>query len=295
MEGAPTTELIENDNPNRWKIHVLTSAMAGGICCSLVDMALYPVDTLKTRAHAAPPNEMKLRAIIGNNWRTLFTGIWTSMAQLPACFSFFVTYENLKVYLDTIFDQHAHVFLSHFIAGTAGETASIIVRNPMEVCKQQMQIGLDNNIVDTFKSIYRSKGLMGYYAGVGSFWFREVPFAAIQMPFYELFKKLSLGKDRKEEDLTFLESARNGSLSGIIGSYLTNPIDVVKTTIMVSREREKSTIFNTAKQIYREQGFRGFMRGSTYRVVYTASNSFFFFSSYEFTKGQLRKTLLADK
>lgn len=57
----------------------------------------------------------------------------------------------------------------------------------------------------------------GYYAGFWSFVWREVPFSAIQMPFYELLRGWSLRKRKSESELTFLDNARNGALSGIIG------------------------------------------------------------------------------
>ena len=65
----------------------------------------------------------------------------------------------------------------------------------------------------------------GFYAGFWSFVLRETPYAAIQMPVYELMKRYTLRVGRKtESEMTWLESSRNGAISGIVGtSKLTQP------------------------------------------------------------------------
>lgn len=100
-----------------------------------------------------------------------------------------------------------------------------MIRNPLEVVKQQIQVGLDGRVSDALKHIYSSRGFFGtfdstgYYAGFWSFVWREVPFSAIQMPFYELLRSWSLGRTRKEYELTFSENAKNGAVSGVIGIF----------------------------------------------------------------------------
>jgi len=51
--------------------------------------------------------------------------------------------------------------LVHFIGACMAEIGANSIRNPFEVVKQQMQIGLDNSLYDTIKSINQSRGLLG--------------------------------------------------------------------------------------------------------------------------------------
>ena len=49
----------------------------------------------------------------------------------------------------------------YFFSGTAAEICSNTVRNPFEVAKQQMQLGLDDSLGATFRSIIKVKGVRG--------------------------------------------------------------------------------------------------------------------------------------
>lgn len=135
----------------------------------------------------------------------------------------------------------------------------------------------------------------GYYAGFWSFVWREVPFSAIQMPVYELLRSWSLGSRRKDHELSFLQNARNGAISGVAGksclrgAFFTNPIDVIKTQMMTSREAHSASMVKTGLQIWNVEGLEGFMKGVFLRMSHIAFGSILFFCSYEFVKARLRK------
>jgi hypothetical protein len=59
---------------------------------------------------------------------------------------------------------------------------------------------------------------------------REIPFSAIQFGIYEWMRSKTL---RKKKELTTLDTSINAAFAALIAAALTNPIDVVKTKMMV--------------------------------------------------------------
>ena len=170
------------------------------------------------------------------------------------------------------------------------ELVSNTIRNPFEVVKQQMQIGLDTNLADTVSNIYRLRGIRGFWAGYFSLICREIPFSAIQLPVYETMKIVQKNYNKKvgwTGGLTWYQDALNGCTAGFVASALTTPIDVIKTKIMVSRTGEVGTIKGTLDVILAEEGVRGLFRAWHIRCFSISIVSIFFFSGYEFFKKSL--------
>jgi len=83
-----------------------------------------------------------------------------------------------------------------------------------------------------------------------------------------------------------------GALAGGIASFLTTPLDVVKTRIMTSRSRSMAVSsyafwWNTFRNLIREEGWRSLWRGAGPRISYKIASSAIFFVCFEF----LRRTL----
>lgn len=161
-----------------------------------------------------------------------------------------------------------------------------------------MQVGYQSSVREALKNIYRTRGFRGCYAGFWSFVWRETPFSAIQMPVYELLKRWCLGKNRTAHDLTFGENAKNGAISGIVGSlalllagFMTNPVDVIKTRMMTNRDEHGKSMSNTFKSLWNEAGVLGMLKGAQIRVLYISFASVLFFCSYEPIKRELSKSL----
>lgn len=276
------------DSPKRSKNEVLHSSLAGGLCGLAVDLFFHPLDTIKTRVQvinhpdiAQDQTRVNLREAI----RIFYAGNSMNLVALPTGCLYFLVYEGTKHYIEDFFRKNAHASLCHFIAGTLAETASIIVRNPFEVVKQQMQVGLSGKIRDTFKYIYQHRGLRGFYVGFWSFVLREAPFSAIQMPTYEFGKRWLRQKTKRE--LRFYENAMNGAFSGTVAALATNPLDMIKTKLMTGRAKEFETLWGVTRKIYREHGIGGYFKGCGFRVSHIGASSYVFFCLYEKIKSKL--------
>jgi Mitochondrial carrier protein len=148
------------------------------------------------------------------------------------------------------------------IAASMGEVAACLVRVPTEVLKAKMQtsatpLSLNSAFHSVFQEGYAGSSWMvqytgGLYRGFGMTLFREIPFAMIQFPLYEQFKQqLEVFWQRQQlhyepgdelsalhlsqlANVTPLQSAACGSLSGAIAGAITTPLDVLKTRTQAS-------------------------------------------------------------
>ena len=70
-----------------------------------------------------------------------------------------------------------------------------------------------------------------------------------------------------------------GAIAGGVGSYCTNPMDVIKTRLQTNPELYGGSILSCAQSTFREGGAAAFLRGSVPRLMHKvpANSCFFFF------------------
>ncbi|KAF2483126.1 mitochondrial carrier domain-containing protein [Neohortaea acidophila] len=270
----------------------LVSLFAGGIAGTTVDISLFPLDTLKTRLQSASG----FRAAGG--FRGVYAGVGSAIfGSAPGAALFFVSYEGIKRHF-----AHANAPLSgagqagvHMLAASVGEVAACAVRVPTEVVKQRAQAGQFASSREALGFILRQRGTRGVvhvwrelYRGWGITVLREVPFTVIQFPLWEGMKKWALrrrGKMAYAGEVTGLESALFGSISGGIAAGLTTPLDVLKTRLMLAKERE--SVVAVTRRIWRDEGGRVFFSGIGPRTMWISIGGAVFLGSYQWASNML--------
>jgi solute carrier family 25 S-adenosylmethionine transporter 26 len=233
--------------------------LAGGLAGLAVDVALFPLDTIKTRAQA---REGFLKA--GG-----FTGVYrglgpAALGSFPGAAVFFYTYESCK-----------HEYgLSHLQSACVGEVMACLVRVPTENLKQNLQTNRFAGVRDALRQGVR------FYNGYLSTVAREIPFSAIQFPIWE-WGKAYLARGRNKQPASPLESAVCGSVAGGIAAAVTTPIDVVKTRLMTSPGKYDQGMISAARVIFLEEGGWAFTKGWQARVVWISLGGLVFFGTYE--------------
>ncbi|AQK74563.1 S-adenosylmethionine carrier 1 chloroplastic/mitochondrial [Zea mays] len=274
-------------------LFISEGSIAGGTAGVVVETALYPIDTIKTRLQAA-------RGGSRIEWKGLYSGLAGNLTGvLPASAIFVGVYEPTKrKLLETLPENlsavaHFHIFINtdHIVqllqtAGAIGGIAASLVRVPTEVVKQRMQTGQFKSAPDAVRLIVAKEGFKGLYAGYGSFLLRDLPFDAIQFCIYE---QLRIGyKLVAKRELNDPENALIGAFAGAITGAITTPLDVMKTRLMVQGQGNQYTgIVSCAQTILREEGPKAFLKGIEPRVLWIGIGGSIFFGMLEKTKSML--------
>lgn len=130
----------------------------------------------------------------------------------------------------------------------------------------------------------------------------------MQFPVFEALKKRLL--DRESTPLrTGVSAGVSAGAAGCVAAVVTTPVDVVKTKVMLypgegkygssSRERAggfsgraqrgRKSALTVVRDVVREEGWKGLMRGGLMRGGWTAIGSGLYLGSYEAAKVWLRK------
>lgn len=139
------------------------------------------------------------------------------------------------------------------------------------VIKQRMQIhgSTHRSVFTCASSVYRAEGLRAFYLSYPTTLTMTVPFTAVQFSVYEWAKKV-LNPGNQYSPLTH---AIAGGFSGAVAAAVTNPLDVAKTLLQTrgnstdAEIRNASGMFEAFKIIKQREGYKGFARGLTPRVL----------------------------
>lgn len=286
----------------------VTALLAGGLAGTTVDLSLFPLDTLKTR----------LQSQAGFFPSGGFTGIYRGVGSAvvgsaPGAAFFFCTYESVKSALSARRRRQDDALLlssdgrnrgsqakdwrepvEHMVAASMGEVAACAIRVPTEVVKQRAQAGLHGGsssaalgaILGQFKTVGFTGVWRELYRGWGITVMREVPFTVIQFPLWEALKAWGRRRNGDGLEVSAGESAVYGSISGAVAAGVTTPLDVLKTRIMLSKERVG--VIPLLRSILKTHGVRPFFAGIGPRIGWISAGGAIFLGSYQWAVNALQ-------
>jgi len=261
---------------------LFTSFVAGAVAGLVVDVTLFPLDTLKTRLQS------QYGFWKSGGFKGIYKGVGpTAVGSAPCAALFFVTYNEIKNNIQPLVKSNEE-FIVQMFAAAAGEAVSCAVRVPTEIIKQRRQACIGGGTAWFItKEILKQRGVFGMYQGFWTTILRDVPYAVIQFPLWELFKTQLRHRHRKEPSP--IEGAICGAVAGSVAGALTTPLDVIKTRIMLSVECSTSSrkvssqvsVRKIVKNIYKQAGVFGFFAGFAPRVLWIFLGGGVFFGVYE--------------
>ena len=110
------------------------------------------------------------------------------------------------------------------------------------------------------RAILRTEGFRGLTVGLGPTLVRDVPFSGLYLMFYEHLKTLTPAELQMTHGSSVHFSC--GIMAGFLASLVTQPADVIKTRLQISKEANKN-IGSVIRQIYSQQGVAGFSAGQS--------------------------------
>ena len=133
--------------------------ISGGVAGTTVDVALYPLDTLRTRLQS--PQGFAA----AGGFKGVYNGcLATALGAAPGAAMFFSAYESMKPRLRTLFGGEDHP-LVHSISAATGEVAACLVRVPTAVVTQRMQVGQYKTFGEAVTKIWAENGLATFFTG----------------------------------------------------------------------------------------------------------------------------------
>lgn len=181
--------------------------------------------------------------------------------------------------------------LVHMLAASMGEVAACAVRVPTEVIKQRAQASQHPSSLSALTHILNQRSSHGLvhvwrelYRGWSITIIREVPFTVIQFPLWEALKKYRLAQTGRDQ-VSGLEGGLLGSVAGAVAAGITTPLDVLKTRMMLAKE--KQPMFSMLSSILKESGPRAFFAGIGPRVGWISVGGAIFLGSYQWASNVL--------
>jgi solute carrier family 25 (mitochondrial S-adenosylmethionine transporter), member 26 len=305
--------------------------LAGAFAAFTVDLLVYPLDTLKTRIQS--PGYQKLyKDASGKTKPSLFRGLYQGVGSIilitiPSSGAFFTTYEALKYGINELIPPNSTIYLPqpaiHAASSAGAELVSCAILTPAEVLKQNAQmLSSKGQRTSTSLEVFRHfrKHPSRLWRGYTALAARNLPFTGLQFPTFEYLKTyfMQRRKDRKGGKPVDGIAERAGitavsaAIAGSGAAWITTPIDVVKTRIMLAagsgedgskadQKAKASSLLHTgvqgarksgftiAREVLQTEGIRGMFRGGLLRAGWTSLGSGLYLGCYETGRHYLEK------
>merc|ERR1712232_344191 len=169
-----------------------------------------------------------------------------------------------------------------------GNTVASVARVPYEVMKQKLQTGEYANTITALRSMISNPAggpLQSFFplGSISSQMVRDIPYAIVSLLTYE---HLRANWVKTRDNPTIFHDMVAGAFAGGLASYVTNPMDVVKTRLQT--DVDYLGVCDCAMRIWKEEGFLGYLKGSKARLLHKIPANGLFFVGYEFWRKVLR-------
>ncbi|MCO5595733.1 hypothetical protein L7F22_049779 [Adiantum nelumboides] len=289
------------------------SALAGGLAGGFTNVALHPIDTVKTKLQTrgsasiySGPLDVISKVFASQGIGGFYSGVQAAfVGSVMSSATYFGTYELAKCIFSSVIAIPKTV--TPPLAAALGNVVSSAILVPKEVVKQRMQAGAVGSARDVLVCTIKSEGIKGLYAGYSAALLRNVPSNMISFSTFEYLKLAWLSMSNASV-LAPWQSVVSGALAGALSAAVTTPLDVAKTRLMTQARSAimssgmtgvraeamaraqaiaaytYTSVFSTLQQICKEEGFQALMKGMTPRVFHSACFSALGFCVFESTR-----------
>lgn len=208
----------------------------------------------------------------------------------------FLSFELLTelVHRTTVYD--ARDFKVHFVCGGLSACAATLTVHPVDVLRTRFAAQGEPKVYKTLReavvTMYRTEGPLVFYKGLNPTMIAIFPYAGFQFSFYNSLKHMYEwvvpAEGKKKENLKNLLC---GGGAGVISKTLTYPLDLFKKRLQVAGFEQARAPFgqvrnyrglqDCAKQVFEEEGLKGFFKGLSPSLLKAALSTGLVFFWYE--------------
>ena len=236
--------------------------------------------------------------------------------------AYFSIFESMKILLGA--DKSGHHPLRAAGCGATAALAHDMFMTPFDTVKQRMQLGYYKNVVHCVQTVARQEGIWAFYLSLPTTLAMNLPYGSVMVAVNESARKLIAPGEVR---ISFTTSMLAGSIAGAVAAAVTTPLDVIKTRLQTQNLEPCPKVASTAAgsaggvgvtvisskapvmafgssptlslggtrfgfsqvifQIYRDDGFKGFLRGMTPRMLLHAPAVAISWTAYETMKDLL--------
>lgn len=190
-----------------------------------------------------------------------------------------------------------------YLSGVAAGTAATALTYPFDIMRTQFAVQgktkVYNSMAQFIRQTYQTRGIAGFYAGLGPAIIGITPYVGLNFSLYETLKTLTERFNDPNNPVGAV--IRKGALGGIAGGtakFLLYPLDTVKKRLQAQtlefsgsalfRRTKYRGMFDCFSTIFREEGVKGFYRGMVPTMAKTVTASTITFMSFEGAKEIIR-------
>ncbi|KAJ1445187.1 mitochondrial carrier domain-containing protein [Pelagophyceae sp. CCMP2097] len=293
---APAAKAVRGGAVDPLVPNIYEIVIAGALATALGDVAMHPVDTVKTVQQAggislgAAIKKLSAKGGIG----PFYDGVVPyAIADGLSGAVKFATYEKCKRWCAVNVPQE-HLAASSFGCAAVAFIASSVILVPGELLKQRLQAGIYPSLAVGVKRLLTEEGFRGLYTGYAATLVRDVPYTMLELGLYDIFKAAvtqARGRSQSETADELLAAAVTGGLIGLV----TNPLDVIKTQMMTAAAGTYASPLAAGRAIFAAQGNKALWAGSVARVAWLMPFTTIYFGFYEVAKRGLVQVRLNRK
>ncbi|KAL8796941.1 MAG: hypothetical protein Q9195_000712 [Heterodermia aff. obscurata] len=308
-------------------IEALKDIAYGSIAGALGKVLEYPFDTVKVRLQSQPLHLPPLYTGAVDCFRQslLRDGIYGLYRGVPAPLagaaietsSLFFSYRIAQKSLLAVANirkedgsREEKLSLGGLVAcGAASGAFTSLLLTPIELVKCQMQVPSSSStgIFSVISSIFRHRGLSGFWHGQLGTLIRETGGSAAWFGSYEGVTKFfrrwnARGSDPQlsviieTQSLSIWQQLLGGATAGVSYNFLFFPADTIKSRMQTEDvnpvdmtgkgSKKRETFWQNGKSLWKQQGIKGMYRGCGITVARSAPSSAVIFAVYETLKAR---------
>lgn len=227
---------------------MLDNLLAGSIAGAIGAFGVLPIDTTKTRIQSYKikiPSYEVIKSIYKlNGIKGFYKGGTTQIL--------FVAPEKAIKFTTNDYVLK-HVTDNKIVAGMCAGLSQVIVTNPMEILKIQMQMNITNPHYSIFDAVKRIGGVHNIYKGAGICAMRDIPFSGIYFPLYSTLN-----------ERLYLDTYKSSLISGMVAAFSCTPFDVIKTRTQYELNLKPIQVLN---KLIMNEGPTALFRGGLWRAL----------------------------
>lgn len=228
--------------------------ISGGLSGIVEVILTHPIDYIKTQKQIHTQNNIKTTFYKHLSRNSFYSGVIPRiMGVAPMRFIFWGVQDSSYNYTYNTLKYSS--FYSGLIAGTVGGATQTLIDNPIEI----MKINLMNNEKTSVKELFNQYGF--------------VPTLLRNIGFAICISSICFDNKNKSNCEKFLYS----SGAGLLGSFLTHPLDYIKT---YQQQNSSNDTYDIIKKTYRDNPLN-FYSGLTGRMILSSLTMGIGFLAYE--------------